>query len=330
MVSGSTTVPSVSEDVVVALLERAGEAPLTRVWRSDRPIALRAQLGVFRRGSGDPTSRWGADGSVTRAAQTPEGVGTLHLVCRPAGSEVEALAWGPGAQWLLESVPALLGDADDADGFVPHHDPVAEAWRRFPHWRMSRSGLLFDALAPAVIEQKVTGQEAFSGYRTLVRRFGTVAPGPFPWLYAPPTAGGWAAIPSWAWLQASVDGGRSRTVVRAAGYAGRLEEGANLSVAEANRRMRALPGVGVWTAAEVSQRALGDADAVSFGDYHVAKDIGWALTGSPVDDAGLAELLEPYAGHRYRVQHLLGLAGHFRPRRGPRMPPRTHLPTHVR
>ena len=311
----------------MAVTEGPACAPLMRVWRSERPIALRAQLGVFRRGSGDPTSRWGRDGSVTRAAQTPLGVGTMQLVCRPAGSEVTAHAWGPGAEWLLGSVPALLGDGDDPDGFVPHHHPVAEAWRRFPHWRMPRSGLIFDALAPAVIEQKVTGQEAFSGYRTLVRRFGTPAPGPFEGLFAPPTAAGWAAIPSWAWLQASVDGGRSRTLVRAAGYAGRLEEGATLSVGEARRRMRALPGIGVWTVAEVAQRALGDADAVSFGDYHVAKDIGWALTGSPVDDDGLAELLEPYAGHRYRVQHLLGLAGHSRPRRGPRMAPRTHLPT---
>jgi len=103
-----------------------------------------------------------------------------------------------------------------------------------------------------------------------------------------------------------------------------------VSVAEAHRRLRAIPGVGIWTAAEVAQRALGDPDSVSFGDYHVAKDIGWALTGTPVDDDGLAELLEPYRGHRYRVQHLLGLAGHHRPRRGPRMAPRTHLPTRPR
>ena len=150
---------------------------------------------------------------------------------------------------------------------------------------------------PAVIEQKVTGQEAFSGYRSLVRRYGTAAPGPAEGLLAPPTAAGWAAIPSWAWLQASVDGARSRTVVRAAGFAGRLEEAVGLGTPEAHRRMRALPGIGVWTAAEVAQRALGDAEAVSFGDYHVAKDIGWTLTGTPVDDDGLAELLEPYAGH---------------------------------
>ena len=303
---------------------------LRRVWRTDREIHLRAQLGVFRRGAGDPTMRWGADRSMTRAAQTPQGVGTLRLVCRPAGSEVEAQAWGPGAPWLLDSVPALLGDGDDPSGFAPVHDLVADAWRRFSFWRVPRSGLLFDALAPAVIEQKVTGQEAFSGYRTLVRRFGRPAPGPVEGLLAPPTAAGWAAIPSWAWLQASVDGARSRTVVRAAGFAGRLEEAVGLGVGEAHRRMRALPGIGVWTAAEVAQRALGDADAVSFGDYHVAKDIGWALTGAPVDDDGLAELLEPYAGHRYRVQHLLGLAGQRRPRRGPRMAPRTHLPTRVR
>ncbi|WP_343989747.1 hypothetical protein [Terrabacter terrae] len=36
--------------------------PLTRRWRSDREIALRAQLGIVRRGSGDPTSRFGGDG----------------------------------------------------------------------------------------------------------------------------------------------------------------------------------------------------------------------------------------------------------------------------
>jgi 3-methyladenine DNA glycosylase/8-oxoguanine DNA glycosylase len=304
--------------------------PETRVWRPDRAISLRAQLGVFTRGPGDPTSRWGADGSFTRAAVTPQGPGTLHLACRVGESTVQAQAWGPGATWLLDSVPALLGEGDDPSGFVPRHDPVTRAWRRFASWRVPRSGLVLDSLAPAIIEQKVSGQEAFAGYRALVRRFGSPAPGPFAGLYVPPTARDWAVIPSWAWLQASVDGARSRALVVAARSAGRLEEAAGIGTAEANRRMRALPGIGVWTSAEVAQRALGDADAVSFGDFHVAKDIGWVLTGAPVDDDGLAELLEPYAGHRYRVQHLLELAGHRRPRRGPRMALRRHLPTRAR
>ncbi len=97
---------------------------------------------------------------------------------------------------------------------------------------------------------------------------------------------------------------------------------------EADRRLRSQPGIGEWTSAEVRSRAMGDADAVSFGDYHVAKDIGWALTGEQMDDGQLAELLEPWRPHRGRVQALLGLAGLRRPRHGPRIAPRTHLPTH--
>jgi 3-methyladenine DNA glycosylase/8-oxoguanine DNA glycosylase len=108
--------------------------------------------------------------------------------------------------------------------------------------------------------------------------------------------------------------------------AGRLEDGACVPREAAHRRLRSVPGIGVWTAAEVAQRALGDPDSVSFGDYHVAKNLTWALLGEARDDDVLAELLEPYRGHRYRVQHLLELSGAARPRRGPRMAPRTHLP----
>ncbi len=304
----------------------------TRLWRTERRVSLAAQLGVFRRGPADPTSLWTAGGGFVRAAQTPDGPGTLQLVCRAAGGAVEAAAWGPGGDWLLDGVPALLGAGDDLHGFVPHHEPVADAWRRFAGWRVPRSRLVLDVLVPAIIEQKVTGQEAFAGYRRLVRRFGSPAPGPFgqQGLLVPPVAADWAAVPSWAFLQASVDGARSRALVVAARSAGRLEEAVHLAPGEAVRRMRALPGIGVWTAAEVAQRALGDADAVSFGDYHVAKDIGWALTGSEVDDAGLAQLLQPYAGHRYRVQHLLGLARQRRPRHGARLAPRRHLPVRGR
>ena len=123
-----------------------------------------------------------------------------------------------------------------------------------------------------------------------------------------------------------MDPARSGVVVRAAKVAGRLEATVGRPGPEAERVLRAIPGVGVWTAAEVRQRAHGDADAVSFGDYHVAKNIGYALLGEEIDDDALAELLEPYRPHRYRVQRLLELTGIQRPRRGPRMSPRTHLP----
>ncbi len=304
------------------------DVPQTRLWRSRRPVALGAVMAIFRRGCGDPTFQAPADGSVLRGVRTPAGPASLLLRPHARESAVEATAWGPGAAWSLAGVPDLLGDADDDAGFAPHHPLVAEARRRFPGWRVPRSGLVLDALVPAIIEQRVTGHEAFAGYRALVCRYGERAPGSpgQQGLRVPPTPAGWAGIPSWGFLRAGVDPARSRAVVRVAGVAGRLEQCVGEPPALARGRMQSVPGVGGWTAAEVAQRALGDPDAVSFGDYHVARNIGWALLGEELDDAGLAALLEPYAGHRYRVQRLLELAGAMRPRRGPRMAPRTHLP----
>ena len=305
--------------------------PRSRVVHTSRPVPLGAVVSVFRRGGGDPTSRREHD-AWWFGWLTPDGPVTLRLSVAAAAGEVAAHAWGAGSAWALEQVPDLVGERDDPAGFEPRHAPVAQAWRVFPGWRVPRSGLVLQALVPSVIEQKVTGQEAFSGYRRLVTRFGEPAPGPGAdlALKVPPSAAGWAGIPSWEWLAAGVDPARSRTVVRAVRHAGRIEECADLPVEAARARVQALPGVGRWTWAEVAQRALGLADEVSFGDYHVAKNIGWALTGTPVDDDGLAELLQPYAGHRYRVQRLLELAGANRPRRGPRMSPRTHLPVRGR
>jgi 3-methyladenine DNA glycosylase/8-oxoguanine DNA glycosylase len=189
-----------------------------------------------------------------------------------------------------------------------------------------------EALTPAIIEQKVTGQEALAGFRALVYRYGARAPesGHQVELWLQPSAETIRMVPSWAWLQMHIDPARSRALVSAARYARNLERTVEMGAdgsAEADRRMRALPGIGVWTSAEVRFRAFGDADAVSFGDYHVGKNIFYALTGEVVDDdERLAELLEPWRPHRYRVQRLLELARIARPRHGPRMAPRTHLP----
>ena len=323
---GVTTEPAAAP--AAALAATVDWPQRSRVWRSARPLSVSAILSTLRHGGGDPTFIRGRGGSVVRGLRTPEGLATLELQTRPADAEVVARAWGPGAEWALDGIPDLLGESDDASGFVAHHELVAQAARRFTGWRVPRSRLVFESLAPAVIEQKVTGKEAFAGFRQLVRRFGEPAPGPYAsvGLFVQPSPAAWAAIPSWHWLKASVDPARSRTVVGAARAAGRLEQTVDMAPLAGRTRMRALPGIGAWTAAEVAQRALGDADAVSFGDYHVAKDITWALLGEVRDDDVLAELLEPYAGHRYRVQRLLELSGYRRPRHGLRMAPRTHLP----
>jgi 3-methyladenine DNA glycosylase/8-oxoguanine DNA glycosylase len=103
--------------------------------------------------------------------------------------------------------------------------------------------------------------------------------------------------------------------------AGRLDRLADLPASEARDRLALLPGLGPWTAAEVAIVALGDADAVSVGDYHLPHNVSWILAGEPrATDARMLELLEPFAGHRGRVLRLIAASGVGAPRFGPRQP----------
>jgi 3-methyladenine DNA glycosylase/8-oxoguanine DNA glycosylase len=288
-------------------------------------------LGVHRRGGGDPTYRVDGD-RHWRGIRTPAGPATLAVETRAVEGVVRGEAWGPGADWVLDALPALLGADDDVTGFdTGRHPLVAEAWRRYGQWRIGRSGLVMEALTPAIIEQKVTGQEAFAGFRMLVHRYGERAPGPGRdlKLWVQPDAATIRRVPSWEWLRMHVDPARSRALVTAARVADSLERTVGLPGDEVERRLTSLPGIGVWTAAEVRQRAHGDADAVSFGDYHVAKDLGWAVAGRDFTDDEMADFLEPWRPHRGRVPVLLALAAGRRPRHGARMAPRTHLPAKV-
>ncbi|MFF4368442.1 DNA-3-methyladenine glycosylase family protein [Streptomyces sp. NPDC001594] len=288
-----------------------------RAWKPDGPLDLGLVLGPLRRGPGDPTFRTTPDGSVWRATRTPAGPATLRVASTPDG--VEAEAWGPGADWVLDGLPALLGAGDDPGAFVPRHRLVHASHRRRPGLRLTRTGLVLESLIPTVLEQKVTSDEAYRSWRRLVSRHGEPAPGPGG-LYVMPSARAWALIPSWDWHRAGVDLKRSDTIVRAARVAARLEEAAAMELPQAAARLEAVPGIGPWTSAETLQRSNGAADAVTTGDLHLPGIIGYALTGDrDADDAQMLELLAPYAGQRHRAARLILLAGHTPPRRAPRM-----------
>ncbi|WP_432495581.1 DNA-3-methyladenine glycosylase family protein [Kineococcus gypseus] len=303
-------------------------APLVRRWRPSWELDLACTVSVLRRGAHDPTFRREADGSVRRATRTPEGPAQLHLVPLRGCGEVEARAWGPGARWALDGVPDLLGAGDTTHAeFEPRreHTALREAWRAHPCWRQPRTRAVFEALAASALEQVVTTREAFAGWRRLVLRFGEPAPGP-EGVWVPPAPRDWLEVPSWEWLAAGVELRRRKVTILAAPRAAALERTLAMDEAGADRALRSLPGVGVWTSAEVRARAHGHPDAFSFGDLHVAANVSWALTGEVLDDAGCAEVIECYRGHRYRVQRLLTLAGASRPRRGPRASLPTHTP----
>ncbi|WP_068164527.1 DNA-3-methyladenine glycosylase family protein [Rhodococcus phenolicus] len=283
------------------------------------PVDVAQTLRPLQRGPYDPCHRRHGD-TVWRTSRMETGPVTYRLrQDGPAGARCHA--WGPGAEELLAGLPALLGADDDATGFAPAHPLLAGAHRRLPGLRVTRTGRVFEALIPAILEQRVHGVAAFASWRRLVTRFGDPAPGPAPrGMAVPPSADTWRRVPSWEFHKANVDPGRGRTIVRCAQLGDSLERLAGEPPEQAQRKLRSLPGVGVWTAAEVAQRAFGDADALSVGDYHLASVVGWSLLGAPLDDAGMVELLEPLRPHRYRVVRLIVETGGYGrvPRRGPR------------
>ena len=292
--------------------------PLTTTYRPRGEVSLRLTLGPLAQGRTDPTMQRDASG-IWMTMATPAGAATLLL--RSIASAIDATAWGPGAERAIDQVPALCGSGDDDSGFDPAHHPlVADLHHRTPGLRLTTAARILPFLVPTILGQKVTGIEQKRAWRELVARHGESAPGPAPQgLRVAPPPSVWKRVPSWEWHAAGVGPQRSDTVMRAVAVGDSLERAAAVPAAEASRRLRTIPGIGVWTAAETVQRSHGDPDAVSVGDFHVAKRVGWALTGQRVDDDGMLELLEPWRGHRQRVVRLIEAAGIGYERHGPRM-----------
>ena len=313
----------------------AAAADASLRWHPGAPFDLMQTIGTLLRGHGDPSIRTAPDG-VWLAFMTPDGPATLRLATAGprADPAVDAQAWGPGAAAAAGSVPRLLGSDDDWTAFdepVFHATlprMVVEARRRNLTVRLPATGRIIDSLVPTILEQKVTVIEARRGYRYLTYRFGTAAPGAGTVapanLMLQPTPEQWLRIPSWEWHKAGVGPQRSATVMRALRSAAALERLAALPAAEAAAKLQTIPGIGVWTAAEVVQRTHGCPDSIAVGDYHLAAYVGAALTGRRTDDAGMLRLLAPWAGHRQRVVRMLGLSGFRKPTFGPRMTIQDH------
>lgn len=281
-----------------------------------RPIDLSVTLVPLLRGAGDPTMRiTGAE--VWRASRTPEGPVTVRFAQADGGIDVEA--WGPGSGWLLERAPEWCGALDDDPGFAPPPGVVRDLWRRLPGLRVPRTGLVTERLIPVVLEQKVTGLEARRAYRRLTSALAEPAPGPAE-LILPPEPERIAALAYYAFHPFGIAGRRADVLRNVCARAAWLDAAIDLAVAEAKQRVGMLRGLGPWSVAEVARTALGDADAVSVGDFHIPNIVAWALAGEARGtDERMLELLEPYRPHRGRVQRLLEASGIRPPAFGPRM-----------
>jgi 3-methyladenine DNA glycosylase/8-oxoguanine DNA glycosylase len=298
----------------------AAALPLERSLAVPYPLDLVLTLGPLRHGFGDPTIRLSSQ-EAWRATSSTAGPATLRLRHEP--ERIGVHAWGPGAAAALDAVPALLGFDDDPAAFRPAHPLLAQLHHRLPGLRIGRSGAVWEALLPAIIEQKVIGREAHHSYQALVRRYGERAPGPGDVRLAP-APGVLAHLPYFAFHPLGIERRRADTIRRAAAVADRLQRAASLPTEEAIALLTSVPGIGPWTAAETLRVAAGDPDLVSVGDFHLPHLVAWALAREPrANDARMLELLEPFRGQRGRVVRLLEASGIQAPRFGPRMPLRS-------
>jgi len=282
------------------------------------PLDLRKTLAPLGRGPGDRTIRF-TGGRAWRATRTVDGPATIALA--HAGDELRAEAWGQGAERALAGVPGLVGLAQEPVALDGAHPTVAHLARRFPGVRIPRTGAVLESLVPAILEQKVIGEEARRALFELVRRHGEAAPGPPEFgLRLPPAPPTLAALPYYALHPLGVERRRAELIRRVASRAAWFEAIVDLPLPEGYARLTAVHGIGPWTAAEVGVRALGDVDAVSVGDFHLPNLVAFALAGEPRgSDARMLELLEPYRGQRALVIRLLELSGIRAPRYGPRL-----------
>lgn len=318
---------TIEAPVVPVLLASDRVATVVRLDRVLRPdYARRGAVVTF-------DGRW-----FRRAEPGPDGPLVYAVASSPRGTQIQI--WGPAGtpaedrEAALHRAAAWSGLHDDlaaAREVLTSTPTMARLLTEVGEVRLSQTPQLSEAFSRSVIEQLVQSKEARRSVAQMVCCVGTeVSPGQWEW----PGAQTIGATPMWELRRCGISG-RMIKALHAGAVEDRRLERARSDWVGLDRRLRALPGVGPWTSAETRVR-LGDPDAVSVGDYNFPTIVGYALSGPDGDgpdgtwtDAGMLELLAPYAGQRGRVIRLCSsaAAAGVAPRRG-RRAPRAALSAH--
>jgi 3-methyladenine DNA glycosylase/8-oxoguanine DNA glycosylase len=284
-----------------------------------------------RRGSVATRPRRG----VVRRAE-PGHDGALIYEATQVADRVDIQIWGsPGTpdaarERALDAARGWIGLHDrppDLQELTSGHARLQHAARHIGTIRLSHLPRVGEAVGRAVLGQLVQGLEARRSTAQLAALIGTPAPGG---LWAWPTAAAVGRTPAHAMRRCGISLKGAVALHRGAVDDPQLERVRRDHVA-LDRRLRALPGIGAWTSAEV-RLALGDPDAVSVGDYNLPGTVCHALadvTGDDCTDELMLELLEPFRGQRGRViQLVVRAAGRGLLPRGRRQAPRAALSAH--
>lgn len=283
----------------------------------DAPFDLTATIRALGVGDRDRWGRW------WWVVAGDEGASTVALERVDVG--VVAAAWGHRADDLIAKVPELLG-LEDRPRVDFRGTPAARFMARSEGLRLGATKDVHGALVRSILGQVVTTAEAAASLRSIRHRWGETAPGPRSDLRSIPVPSTIAELGYDDLHGCGIERRRAEILIEVSRRAHRLGEIVDMTPVEARRRLRSVRGVGAWTAELVVGSALGDADAVPVGDYHLPNTVVHALANEPRgDDARMLELLEPYRPERRRVIVAILQSGVRAPQYGHRTPVRRHI-----
>ena len=285
----------------------------TASWTLPAPYDFFETTRTLRTGPRDPTLRFEADG-LWRTAQTADGPVTVRLTLHEG---LDARAWGPGAEAVLQDIPYWVG-LHEAPWQLPAHPVVDRLHRPLRGLRSTDTRDVFEALVVTVLQQLVTWQEAAHAWRRLCYTIGGPAPGPTR-LQLPPTPKAVRAAGTATLQRLGVLPRQARTLMEVAFVAHAVARARELPTDEATRLLQHVRGVGPWTASIALGDRLGRPEPVPVGDFHLPHTVAWALAGEPRgSDERMAELLAPFPGQAFRVVRLITASGIGAPKHGPR------------
>jgi 3-methyladenine DNA glycosylase/8-oxoguanine DNA glycosylase len=274
------------------------------------PFDLVRSFALGRFGLYDPTATLSQNRLKKAFFATSEGTCVLEIESGEGGLVVSAD--GAAEDEVVADVVAALAMDDGVRAFAPEHPLLAKLHRARAGMRLVRVPWRFDVACCAVLQQRVTVREAWQEWTRIAKRYGARTKDG---LFAFPSAESIARMDSWRFEELGVDPKRTRAMIGLARDVVRRGTFSWTDLARVRKHMHAIRGIGVWTTEMTMGFGYGDPDALPLADLHLPHLVTWALARErPGTDERMAELLEPYRGHRFRAVRLLLDAGIVVPR----------------
>jgi DNA-3-methyladenine glycosylase II len=283
------------------------------------PFRLDLTVEALRRLASNAVDVVGSDGTYYRALHDGRGASVLAIRQRNARA-IEIRATARHADRWLPVVARMLGTQIDLGAWYERSRriawlaPIAAALRGL---KPPRYPTLWEACAHAILFQQISIHAAAAIMRRAVELLGeSVSVGAVRCVAFPP-AERWLEAGDAALRAAGISRNKIAHVRSAAGafVSGAIDESAleRLPTPEAAQRLRAIRGIGPWSASVVLLRGLGRLDAFPLGDSGVARTLALLSGGTRVDQAELLEALGPVRGMLY-YHLLLGRLRNLAPR----------------